>query len=87
MSEMSNIKLNAYLNQVFPGGALFLVANDHEFKRLFMELSNEVLGAENCRKVYAATMVGRNVTRSNNPEWIFGPNLHISPEGQLIAEA
>lgn len=85
MSELSNIKqFNCYTNQVFPGGALFLVATDYEFKRLFMELTNAVLGDDDCRKFSVATVVGKNIDRHNTTEWILNPEVHISCEGQLI---
>ena len=45
MSELSgNVKqLCGYLDQVFPGGALFLVATEAELKRLLMELTGALL--------------------------------------------
>ena len=85
MSELSNIKqFNCYTNQVFPGGALFLVATDYEFKRLFMELTNAVLGDDDCGKFSVATVVGKNIDRHNTTECILNPEVHISCEGQLI---
>ena len=51
MSKLSgNVKqLCGYLNQVFPGGALFLVATEAELKRLLMELTGGLL--QRCQKV------------------------------------
>ena len=84
MSELSHVKqLNSYINQVFPGGALFLVVTDTEFKRLFMELANTVLQNSECQKLSAARMVGKNAN-CNEIEWILSPSVHISPEGQLL---
>jgi hypothetical protein len=84
MSELSNVKqLNSYINQVFPGGALFLVASDNEFRRLFMELASTVLQSAECRKLSVARMVGKNGSRGNT-EWIFSPSVHISADGHLL---
>ena len=84
MSELSHVKqLNSYINQVFPGGALFLVASDTEFRRLFMELASTVLQNADCRKLSAARMVGKNTNRDNT-ELIFSPSVHTSAEGQLL---
>ena len=62
MSKLSgNVKqLCGYLNQVFPGGALFLVATEAELKRLLMELTGGLLQSDECRHVSAARMIGLN---------------------------
>lgn len=78
MSELSNVKqLNSYINQVFPGGALFLVASDNEFRRLFMELASTVLQSAECRKLSVARMVGKNGSRGNT-EWISSVQVYTS---------
>ena len=54
-------QLNFYINQVFPGGALFLVASDNEFRCLFMELASTVLQNAECCKLCVARMVEKMV--------------------------
>ena len=51
MTEMGNVKsFQAYVNQIYPGGSLFLILNDKEFKQLFMEEANNFLqsNSSNC---------------------------------------
>ena len=86
MSELSHLKqLCSYVNQVFPGGALFLIASDNEFKRLFMELTKEVLQGDECRKATAAMIVGKNSSLGHATEWIFNPQVHIDSHGDLVS--
>ena len=86
MSELSHLKqLCSYMNQVFPGGALFLIASDNEFKRLFMELTSSVLQNDGCRKATAARIVGRNSSPPHASEWVFNPQVHIDTHGNLVA--
>ena len=84
MSELSgNVKqLCAYLNKVFPGGALFLVATETELKRFLMEMTTNILEAVTCRKINAARMIGYNNTPDGN-FWVFSPNTIIDSHGML----
>ena len=55
MNELSNLKqFTGYINLVFPGGALFLVCTDGEFKHFLMELITAFLQDEDRRSVYGA---------------------------------
>ena len=62
MTELSGKvkQLCGYLNQVFPGGALFLVATEAELKRLLMQMTGDLLQSDTCRKVSAAQTIGVN---------------------------
>ena len=66
------------------GGALFLTASDG-FKRVFMELTKEVLQGDECRKATAAMTVGKNSIFGHASEWIFNPRVHIDSHGDLVS--
>ena len=85
MAELSgNTKqLCSYINSIFPGGALFLIASDTEVKRFFMELTTAVLGA-NHRKLCAARMIGINTTPDGLSTWVFSPNVTVSANGTYL---
>ena len=61
MMELSgNVKqFTTFINQIFPGSALFLLLSDSEFKKLMMQLSSDMLEEQQGRKV-AASLVGEN---------------------------
>lgn len=87
MSELSgNVKqLCGYLNQVFPGGALFLVATEAELKRLLMELTGGLLQSDECRHVSAARMIGLNsFTDGEDSVWVFSPEVIIASNGAVL---
>ena len=85
MSELSgNVKqFGNFLNMVFPGGALWLVASEAELKRLLIELTAELLQSNNCRRIRAARMIGINATSSGNV-WVFSPTVLIDKQGKLM---
>ena len=89
MTEMSgNVKqFAAYLNQVFPGGALFLAATDAELKRLLMELTTELLQEVQGRRVCSARIIGMNDHAGGTDDtntWVLSPTATISSSGILI---
>ncbi len=86
MSELSgNTKqLCTYLNQVFPGGALFLVASDTEVKRFMMEMTTLVLQNQQRRKVAAARVIGINPAPTGEEYWVFSPTCVMSVSGNAL---
>ena len=85
MSDIaSNVKqFIVSVNQHFPGGSLFLLLTDLEFKKLLMDLSNAMLASNPVTK-HAARIIGRNETNSGSAVWIFSENIQISPQGCLV---
>ena len=84
MSELSNlIQFSAHINLVFPGGALFLVCNDVEFKRLFMELTCDFLQG-NHRIVNGVSVIGRNTTKDGDKVWMFSPSTQLDRDGNWV---
>ena len=84
MSELSNLKqFSAHINLMFPGGALFLVCNDSEFKRLFMELTCAFL-QRNHRIAYGVSAIGRNTTSDGDEVWMFSQNTQLDKHGKQI---
>ena len=84
MSELSNLKqFSAHINLVFPGGALFLVCNDAEFKRLFMDLTCTFLKG-NHRNVHGVSVIGRNKTSDGDVVWMFSPSTQLDEDGNWI---
>ena len=84
MSELSNLKqFSAHINLVFPGGALFLVCNDVEFKRLFMELTCAFLQG-NHRIVNGVSVIGRNTTQDGDEVWMFSPSTQLDRDGNWV---
>ena len=61
MTELGNVKqFTTFANQQFPGGSLFLLLSDTEFKRFMMQLSSKMLDEEHGRRKNAARLVGEN---------------------------
>lgn len=84
MSELSNLKqFSAHINLMFPGGALFLVCSDSEFKRLFMELTCAFLQRNHCI-VYGVSSIGRNTTSDGDEVWMFSQNTQLDKHGTQI---
>lgn len=85
MSELSNLKqFSAHINLMYPGGALFLVCNDSEFKRLFMELTCAFL-QRNHHIVYGVTAIGRNTTIDEDEVWLVFQSTQLDKHGKQIA--
>ena len=60
MTEVVNVKnFMTFINQVFPGGALFILLSDGEFKKLLMKLSSSML-EERQQQQYAVRIIGEN---------------------------
>ena len=86
MTELSgNVKqVCTYLNQIFPGGALFLVATETELKCLFLEMSNTLLEDDEFQRIFAARMVGINVAPGSRCLWLFSPDVTIDDRGNQL---
>lgn len=85
MSELSNLKqFSGYINQVFPGAALFLVCTDGEFKRFFMELTHAFLQDSDRRSVFGARFIGRNVASNGAEAWVLSKTAQLHPDGSWI---
>ena len=52
------------VNQQFPGGTLL---SDHDFKKLLMDLSSEMLESSSARQKHAVRIVGRNQLGDDDP--------------------
>ena len=87
MSEVSGAvkQFTISINQQFPGGTLFLLLMDQEFKTFLMEMLNKMLeeNSPSCRK-HAARIVGRNQLEGGEPFWIFSEAVQIAGSGTLI---
>ncbi len=63
MSEVSGTVKHFLIaaNQQFPGGALFLLLTDHEFRKAMMEMTNKMMETgHDRRQLHAARLIGRN---------------------------
>ena len=68
MSEVSsNVKqFTISVNQQFPGGTLFLLLTDNEFKKLLMDMSSTVLeSVSDMHQKHAVRVVGRNQLKTD----------------------
>ena len=87
MTEVSSTVKNftISINQQFPGGTLFLLLTDLEFKKFLMEISSKMLeeNSPTCRK-HAVRIVGRNQLEGDEPFWIFSDTAQISNDGTLV---
>ena len=81
MSEVSGTvkQFLIVVNQQFPGGALFLLLTDHEFRKLMMEMTNKMMEG---RQLYAARLIGRNCI-SQSTFWVMSEDVQIKSDGQL----
>lgn len=87
MSEISATvkQFPVSVNQQFPGGTLFLLLTDNEFRKLMMELSNTMLGS-NTEPKHAVRIIGRNqLSERDEPIWVFSETLQVSSEGVPIS--
>ena len=87
MSEVASTvkQFTISVNQQFPGGTLFLLLSDHEFKKLLMELSNKMLESpsDGCQK-HAVRIIGRNELVSGDSYWVFSESVQLSSDGSMI---
>lgn len=72
------------VNQEFPGGSLFLLLTDAEFKKMLMNLSSKML-ENNATTKFAVEIIGRNEFQGSNPIWIFSEATQISKQGVFVA--
>ena len=73
------------INQQFPGGALFLLLSDHEFRKLMMDTTNKMMEGSQERQLHAARLIGRN-TINDKVIWVMSEPVQISNTGQLARE-
>ena len=59
---------------------MFLIAGDNEFKRLFIELTTNVLQS-NC----SMTCYWKNSSPAHTSEWVFDPQVHIDTHSDLVS--
>ena len=87
MSEVSGTVKHFLIaiNQQFPGGALFLLLSDPEFRKLFMEMTNELLESGQERQLYAARLIGRNIA-NNSAFWVMSEDVQIKSNGDLAQQ-
>ena len=87
MMELSgNVKqFTTFANQIFPGGALFLLLSENEFKKMMMQLSSEMLEEEEGRKKTAARLVGEN-RLDGKSYWVFSKSVQLSGDGSLLEQ-
>ena len=84
MSEMGNLKsFLGYLNQIYPGGSLYLLLSDKEFKQLFMEKTNSFL-ASNTNQCSAARIVGINVNSDGERIWVLSEKVQMNESGEIV---
>ena len=71
--------------QQFPGGTLFLLLSDQEFKKVQMEISSKMLkeNSPGCQK-HVARIVGKNQFEGDEPFWVFSDTVQISANGMLV---
>ena len=86
MMELSgHVKqFTTFMNQLFPGGALFLLLSESEFKKLMMQLSSEMLEEEQGKKV-AARVVGEN-TLDGRSYWVLSDSVQLSADGSQLQQ-
>ena len=69
-----------FINQAFPGGALFILLSDADLKRLLMQLSSDLL-YEQGRVRLAARVVGVNKYEGKS-YWVFSEGMQLSECGR-----
>jgi len=86
MTELGNVKqFTTFANQQFPGGSLFLLLFDTEFKRFMMQLSSKMLDEEHGRRKNAARLVGENKLDEES-YWVMSESVQLSADGSLLEE-
>ena len=70
------------VNQQFPGGALFLLLIDHEFKKLLMDMSSRMLeSVSDTHQKHAVRVVGKNQLCEDEPYWVFSEAVQFTSNG------
>ena len=87
MSEVSGTvkQFVTAVNQQFPGGALFLLLTDHEFRKLMMEMTNEMMEDDQGGRLYAARLIGRNRI-DQSTFWVMSEDVQITHDGDLAQQ-
>lgn len=89
MTDLSgNVKqFTTFANQLFPGGSLFLLLTDCEFRKLMMKLTSKMLEEEhgNGRGITkcAARLVGENQVEGQT-YWVLSDSVQLGPDGTLL---
>ena len=90
MTEVSSTvkQFTMSINQQFPGGTLFLLLSDQEFKKFLMDESSKMLeeNTPGCQK-HAARIVGKNQLEGDEPFWVFPDTVQVSSNGVLVEDA
>ena len=73
------------INQQFPGGALFHLLSDHEFRKLMMDLTNKMMEGSQERQFHAARLIRRNVI-DDKVIWVMSENVQIKSTGELATQ-
>ena len=87
MSEVSGTVKSFVIaiNQQFPGGALFLLLSDHEFRKLMMEMTNKMMEGVLDRQLHAARMIGCN-SINQSVFWIMSEDVQVKSDGELAQQ-
>lgn len=73
------------LNQQFPGGALFLLVSDHEFRKVMMDMTSRMMEDGQDKQLHAARLIGRN-TVQDSVYWILSETVQISTNGEIAQQ-
>ena len=71
------------VNQQFPGGALFILLSDQEFRKIMMMMTNEMMKDDQGRQLYATRMVGHNCINQLTV-WVMSEEVQITNNGELV---
>ena len=84
MTELSgNVKqFMTFANQIFPGGALFLLS-DGEFKKFMMQMSSRMLEEQQEEKVASRLVENKHEGESF---WVFSESIQLSANGLPLEE-
>ena len=87
MTELSgNVKqFTTFANQIFPGGALFLLLSDSEFRKFMMQMSSRMLEEQQEEKKVAARLVGEN-KHEGESFWVFSESIQFAANGLPLEE-
>lgn len=87
MSEVSGTVKHFLIaaNQQFPGGALFLLLSDHEFRKMMMDMTNAMMESGQERQLHAARLIGRNCI-DNNVYWVMSEEVQVTSDGDLARQ-
>ena len=73
------------VNQQFPGGALFMLISDHEFRKLMMDMTSRMMESYSDHQRHAARLIGRN-SIEQSVYWIMSEAVQITNDGNIIED-